>query len=218
VHEKVVGVTAVYRPLLGQSLASPRERAARVAGEAPIVSRLGPARVFAGTAEQVPLARRFVADALAGCPAGAQDALLLCVTELCANAIEHTASGAGGVFLVEVSRPGDGVACVAVTDGGSARVPRPLPLQPGPDELADAADLAEGGRGLALVAAFSSSWGYQGRTAWAEVTWPVPVTASSVPKQAAVPYQETVPDQETVPYQETWEDLDARAPSGGPAA
>jgi hypothetical protein len=39
--------------------------------------------------------------------------------------------------------------------------------------------MAEGGRGLAMVAACTSRWGfreaYPGRTVWAEASWPVAV-------------------------------------------
>jgi hypothetical protein len=41
--------------------------------------------------------------------------------------------------------------------------------------------MAEGGRGLAMVAACTSRWGYAdahpGRTVWAEACWPVSVPA-----------------------------------------
>lgn len=95
---------------------------------------------------------------------------MTCVSELAANAIAHTASGAGGMFTVEVIRPEDGVALVAVTDAGSPRAPSVRAADP----------LAEGGRGLALVAALASSWGHHqstggGRTVWAQATWPVGV-------------------------------------------
>ena len=134
-------------------------------------SRGRPARrvqVFPGELAQVAEARAFVAAALAGCPA--RETLLTCVSELAANAIAHTASGAaGGVFAVEVSRLAAGRAVVAVTDAGG----------PGEPSLRDAGELAEDGRGLALVAALASRWGHYaihggGRTVWAEVTWPVP--------------------------------------------
>jgi anti-sigma regulatory factor (Ser/Thr protein kinase) len=134
-------------------------------------------RVFPGEPGQVRSVRAFVACALAGCPA--REALLTCVSELAANAIAHTASGAGGVFAVEVDRPAPGVARVAVTDAGG-------PGEPAiryPAEPADLDSLAEGGRGLALVAACSSRWGYRdvdegaGRVVWAESTWPVLVQA-----------------------------------------
>jgi serine/threonine-protein kinase RsbW len=124
-------------------------------------------RTFRGTPASVPEARRFVAELLAGCPA--REVLMTCVSELCANAIAHTASGNGGVFVVEVSLPRDGVARIAVTDEGGPSLP-----------AAGRLDLmAEGGRGLAMVAACTSRWGYAdaypGRTVWAEACWPVPV-------------------------------------------
>ena len=100
---------------------------------------------------------------------------MTCVSELCANAIAHTASGCGGVFTVEVDCPRDGVARVAVTDEGGATLP-----------AAGSLDLmAEGGRGLAMVAACTSRWGfseaYPGRTVWAEACWPVAVPSPDRP-------------------------------------
>jgi len=108
-----------------------------------------------------------------------------CASELCTNAIRHTRSGDGGVFTVEVTRPRDGVACVAVTDAGSPGEPR---VRPGPrrfdgllDYPGDVSDLDEGGRGLSLVAALTSRWGYcsagasGSRTVWAEASWPIAV-------------------------------------------
>jgi Histidine kinase-like ATPase domain len=181
------------------------------------------ARTFRGTPASVPEARRFVAELLAGCPA--REVLMTCVSELCANAITHTASGNGGAFIVEVDLPRPGVARIAVTDEGGPTLPTParLDLTAGhPDLTADldspadrlgpTADLdstadrlgltadrlgltadrlgltadrldlmAEGGRGLAMVAACTSRWGYAdanpGRTVWAEACWPVPVPA-----------------------------------------
>lgn len=129
---------------------------------------------FPGEPRQVPEARAFVAAALAGCPA--RETLLTCVSELAANAVAHTASGAGGVFTVEVLRPADGVALVAVTDAGG-------PGWPAVGRGHASGELAEDGRGLALVEACSSRWGHryaedgEGRTVWAEATWPVAVRA-----------------------------------------
>ena len=124
-------------------------------------------RTFRGTPASVPEARRFVAELLAGCPA--REVLMTCVSELCANAIAHTDSGDGGVFIVEVDLPRPGVARIAVTDEGGPSLP-----------VAGRLDLmAEGGRGLALVAGCTARWGYAdaypGRTVWAEACWPVPV-------------------------------------------
>jgi serine/threonine-protein kinase RsbW len=126
-------------------------------------------RTFRGTAASVPEARRFVAELLLGCPA--REVLMTCVSELCANAIEHTDSGNGGVFVVEVDLPRSGVARIAVTDEGGPSLPATGSL-----DL-----MAEGGRGLAMVAACTNRWGYAdahpGRTVWAESCWPVPVPA-----------------------------------------
>ena len=149
------------------------------------VLRLGPvrpahpwARTYRGTAASVPEARRFVGELLAGCPA--RETLMACVSELCANAIGHTASGRGGVFTVEVDCPRTGVARVAVTDDGGPSVP-----------VAGRLDLmAEGGRGLALVAACTTRWGfreaYPGRTVWAEACWPVAVPSPVRPVPSPV--------------------------------
>jgi serine/threonine-protein kinase RsbW len=147
------------------------------------------ARTFRGTPASVPEARRFVAELLAGCPA--REVLMTCVSELTANAIEHTASGNGGVFIVEVDLPRPGVARLAVTDQGGPSLPAPGRL-----DL-----MAEGGRGLALVAACTTRWGYAdtapGRTVWAEATWPVSVPTpvlTPVPALASTPAP--APDQD----------------------
>lgn len=133
-------------------------------------------RVFPGQPARVAEVRMFVAAALADCPA--REALLSCASELAANAILHTASGAGGVFAVEVTRPADGRAMVAVTDAGG--LGEPSLRDRGEPSVRDPVELAEGGRGLALVAALASRWGHRvgpggGRTVWAEVTWPVAI-------------------------------------------
>jgi len=106
---------------------------------------------------------------------------MVCVSEFCANAIAHTASGRGGVFTVEVDCPRDGVARIAVTDDGGPSVPAPA-----------AGDLmADGGRGLAMVAACTTRWGfcdgYPGRTVWAEACWPVAVPSPDRPSPRPVP-------------------------------
>jgi serine/threonine-protein kinase RsbW len=151
------------------------------------------ARTFPGVAASVPEARRFVVGLLAGCPA--REVLMICVSELCTNAIAHTASGNGGVFTVEVELPRDGVARISVTDDGGPSLPAAASLGPASvdpasvdsasvdsasvDSAASLDLMAEGGRGLALVSACTSRWGYTdahpGRTVWAEACWPVPV-------------------------------------------
>ena len=138
-------------------------------------------RTFRGTPASVPEARRFVAELLTGCPA--REVLMTCVSELCANAIAHTDSGDGGVFIVEVDLPRPGVARIAVTDEGGPSLP-----------VAGRLDLmAEGGRGLAMVAACTVRWGYAdaypGRTVWAEACWPVlvPTLTPAAPGPAVAP-------------------------------
>jgi anti-sigma regulatory factor (Ser/Thr protein kinase) len=136
-------------------------------------------RAFAGTKAQVAEVRRFVACLLEGCPA--RDALVSCASELSANAVVHTASGAGGSFTVEVSQPAHGIARIAVTDAGGPTEPAAgATVAAGPGD-ADVDDLPVCGLGRALVAATASSWGYHdagpGRTVWAEARWPVPVRA-----------------------------------------
>jgi serine/threonine-protein kinase RsbW len=133
------------------------------------------ARTYQGTPASVPEARRFVGELLAVCPA--RETLMMCVSEFCANAIAHTASGRGGVFTVEVDCPREGIARVAVTDDGCVSLP-----------AAGSGDLmAEGGRGLAMVAACTSRWGfcdaYPGRTVWAEASWPVAVPSPDRPRK-----------------------------------
>ena len=133
------------------------------------------ARTYLGMPASVPEARRFVGELLAGCPA--RETLMTCVSEFCANAIAHTASGRGGMFTVEVDCPREGIARVAVTDDGGVSLP-----------AAGSGDLmAEGGRGLAMVAACTSRWGfcdaYPGRTVWAEASWPVAEPSPDRPRK-----------------------------------
>jgi serine/threonine-protein kinase RsbW len=156
-----------------------------VTGAYPVL-HLGPvqptrpcARTYRGTPASVPEARRFVGELLAGCPA--RETLMTCVSELCANAIAHTASGRGGVFTVEVDCTRNGVARVAVTDDGGPSVPA----------AGSRGLMAEGGRGLALVAACTSRWGYAeaypGRIVWAEASWPVLVPSPRDPARLSRP-------------------------------
>ncbi len=134
-------------------------------------------RTFRGIPASVSQARRFVAELLPGCPA--REVLMTCVSELCANAITHTASGQGGAFTVVVDLPRDGVARIAVTDDGGPSFPVIGSLDPLDPMAVD--PMVEGGRGLALVAACTSRWGYAedgpGLTVWAESCWPVAVPA-----------------------------------------
>jgi serine/threonine-protein kinase RsbW len=119
-------------------------------------------RVFPGCHQQVAHARRFVRRALDGCPV--TDEAVLCVSELAANALLHTASGDGGAFEVTVQRAASSVR-VAVRDDGSHLTPAARAL--------DA--VSEDGRGLGMVALVADQWGQSGdehgRTVWFELRW-----------------------------------------------
>lgn len=120
-------------------------------------------RVFPGRPDQVACARRFVSARLTHCPAAADVVLL--TSELVTNALQHSASGAGGRFRVSVCHGPDRVR-IAVSDDGS----------PGTPALAPRTELATSGQGLMLVTALASRWGHHGsqhgRTVWFEITCP----------------------------------------------
>jgi Histidine kinase-like ATPase domain len=118
----------------------------------------------------------------------ARDDLISVAVELGTNAIQHTASGDGGWFTVEVACLGP-VIRVAVTDEGGPGAPRLTgdPLSSG--DLALDSDLdgdldseiavdceSDCGRGLLIVRALSVTAGVcgnaRGRTVWAEVAAP----------------------------------------------
>jgi len=143
------------------------DRADRLPGPPPVpgisTSAWALRRVFAGRADQVRHARRFVKAALdEGFPLA--DLVVLLSDELVTNAVVHTRSGDGGVFEVRVWS-GPSSACVAVLDGGSWGEPSPAAL--------DA--VRESGRGLALVDALAAHWGHaggrDGRITWFVVRW-----------------------------------------------
>ena len=123
-------------------------------------------RLFRGETSQVPLVRDFVRRYLAGwpCPRAAVQDVLLCATELAANAVRHSRSGLpGGHLAVQVVvRPGEWVG-VAVEDAG------------GPWAKRDTDYDAEYGRGLQIVSALSVKVGIiaggYGRTVWFRCPW-----------------------------------------------
>lgn len=116
-----------------------------------LLLELEPSAVAPGTA------RRRARGVLAGLPAPVVDDVLLVVTELVTNAVEH---GRAPVCLELVVRRG--AVEVGVTDGSPRR---PRALAP--------STTGEGGRGIALVVAVASSWGVDphegGKRVWARV-------------------------------------------------
>ncbi|MEU6174017.1 DUF6415 family natural product biosynthesis protein [Streptantibioticus parmotrematis] len=110
--------------------------------------------------ESVRHARAFVSDVLAAWDM--DDDMADCgktiVTELLANAVEHTETPASKIII---ERPSNGVVRIGVSDS-SRGAPHLEPADPN----------AESGRGLSLVAALSSQWGYDTHP-WGKVTWAV---------------------------------------------
>jgi anti-sigma regulatory factor (Ser/Thr protein kinase) len=120
---------------------------------------LGTLAVLPGVPESAGRARAVVRRVL-GPDHPAAQAAATCVSELAANAINHTPSGLpGGTFTLSVHDGGDAVR-IAVTDVGSntrprARRPRLTSTH---------------GRGLAIVAAVAAAWGNK-RTGSGQITW-----------------------------------------------
>lgn len=101
---------------------------------------------FPGRPDQVAHARAFVLEAAGDCPQLGNAVLL--TSELCANAVQHSASGKGGTFEVVIVH-GAGSLRIEVRDDGSLLRPR----------VQDLDSRAEDRRGLAIIAAIAHSWG-----------------------------------------------------------
>lgn len=120
------------------------------------------ARTFAGSPEEMRNVRRFVRQLIEGCPV--TDDVILLASELAANAVRHTASGADGTFCVLVQAAAGRVR-VEVHDMGSATAPA----------VRRSGSPGESGAGLALVEAIADRWGFHGgqlgRVVWVEMDW-----------------------------------------------
>ena len=94
-----------------------------------------------------------------------RDDVLLLVSELAGNAVQHSASGDGGEFEVAISMA-DGLVRVEVGDQGGGSGPR-LSGEDGSGAV------PTGGRGLRIVDALAAKWGLAGddlgRVVWFEV-------------------------------------------------
>lgn len=141
-------------------------------------------RVLPGEERQLAILRRWLASLLPESPA--RDDLTAIATELATNAVQHTASGRGGWFAVEISRL-EPIVRVAVADGGGPTEPQVIEDP-----------TAEHGRGLLLVRGLSVRTGvcgdHRGRLVWADVRW-----ADSPPAAAAPgdPYEAAIREGET---------------------
>jgi Histidine kinase-like ATPase domain len=131
-------------------------------------------RTFPGRQDQVAGARAFVRRSAACCPM--LDEAVLLTSELCTNALLHTASGNGGSFEVTIYRGQDSLR-VEVRDDGSGTAPI----------LRSFDELSEDGRGLELVALIASRWGQggdeYGRSVFFELHWKRPVNSHEMPGQ-----------------------------------
>jgi serine/threonine-protein kinase RsbW len=121
------------------------------------------ARTFAGSPEEMRNVRHFIRQLVKGCPV--TDDVVLLASELAANAVRHTASGADGTFCVLV-QAADGRVRVEVHDMGSDAAPA----------VRQSGSPGESGAGLALVEAIADRWGFHGgqlgRVVWFETDWP----------------------------------------------
>src|SRR5690606_39101558 len=104
---------------------------------------------------------------LAGFPAELVDDVQLCASELFANAVNHTVSGApGGQVVRSLSLPAADRLRLEVTDSGLT------PHRPRiPDLSGTARFTAEHHRGLLLVSALALDWGYRPAVAHPPLTW-----------------------------------------------
>ena len=115
---------------------------------------------YRGRPEHVRQARADARDLLAECPAA--DEVILCLSELAANAVLHSHSRRpGGSFTVRIdSHPGAYIRIEVKDDGGPWLAPAPDPGS---------------GRGLEIVGALAANWGVAtsraGRTVWARFDW-----------------------------------------------
>ncbi|WP_242608695.1 ATP-binding protein [Actinomadura formosensis] len=123
-------------------------------------------RLFAGRPESIRDARAFGRAFVGGrVPDEVAGLVELVVSELCTNAVEHTASGEdGGSFVLELDVE-NGHVRVAVVDMGALTYPVVKDDPDGPTAVS--------GRGLFIVESVSKAWGSEpvrvGRRVWADV-------------------------------------------------
>jgi hypothetical protein len=136
-------------------------------------------QVFPGRAPELARLRCWLIRLLPGAPE--RDDVTTVAVELATNAIQHTASGQGGAFSVEVRWLAEPPAVrVTVADAGAPAGPRWPRRAPG---------VVASGYGLYLVRRLASrtgmSGGRLGRHVWAEVAWTSPAAQWYLPGRAA---------------------------------
>ena len=115
--------------------------------------------VICGRPEQVGVARGFVRQVLGACHPGIERVTLL-TSELVTNSVTHSDSRLDGGTITVTVRSTGGRVRVEVTDDGGPTAPA----------VCRDGDLAEAGRGLRLVEAYSLMWDYY-RDGTRTVTW-----------------------------------------------
>lgn len=113
----------------------------------------------AGLVERARVVRAFVGAVLGPEHPCGDDAVLM-ASELFANSLRHSGSGAPGEMVTVAVKTANDVIRVEVTDLSGPGVP----------ELRPAGEDAEDGRGLGLVAGLAARWGWRRRGA-RTVTW-----------------------------------------------
>lgn len=145
------------------------------ASAAAVPDLCAPAATYPGSPEHVRQARADARGLLAGYPAA--DEVILCLSELAANAVLHSDSRKpGGTFTVRIeSCPGTHIRIEVKDDGGPWLAAAPDPAS---------------GRGLDIIRVLAADWGVAtssaGRTVWARFNWPAADTAGSSPRHAAL--------------------------------
>ena len=127
----------------------------------PAPRTLGSRVIYPGGTEHVRAVRADLRQVLQGCPRA--DDVILCASELAANAAQHSHSCLpGGTFTVRVAVSPDLFARIEVEDGGG----------PWNQGMIDPTRQ----HGLDIVRALADEWGidgdHTGRTIWARFDWP----------------------------------------------
>jgi anti-sigma regulatory factor (Ser/Thr protein kinase) len=117
-------------------------------------------RTFPGQPDQVARLRHFVGFLLADLPN--VNEIIEVTAELANNALTHSDSRQpNGRITAEIRRWPGSCASVAVTDDGGPNEPT-LRDTPEPRDMNDLDVLGEGGRGLPIITAYSTWWGWEG--------------------------------------------------------
>jgi anti-sigma regulatory factor (Ser/Thr protein kinase) len=128
-------------------------------------------RAYAATARQIKAVRADLRALLDGCPIA--DDVILCASELAANAAQHSQSARpGGTLTVSAQISPDSHVLIEVDDDGGPWT--------GPSS-----DLTRG-RGLKIVGTLATRWGItpkpSGRTVWAQFDWPATASGADQPQ------------------------------------